>query len=138
LKNIRLYLILGTILFAVTSVACKKSIFLSDYRDQWLGRYNYDLELSGWQPDTIYPVQHQSGVLFVEARGNNSVIIRLENSARWWQCEVADNGHLTLVKGDITYWREFEGCFPESDSLYINCSYFSPGSGARFRYFCNK
>ena len=138
MKKIGLYLILGIILFAVTIVACKKSNSSPDYRDQWLGGYNYDVRICRWYPDTAYAPEYEHGNLFVEIVADSSLNIRIDNSTRHWQCKVSENGDLTFVSGDPNYWRYFDGLFVTSDSLDMYCTNYSPGAGVSFEYSCKK
>ena len=139
MKRTGLLLAIVTIVFALAFAACKKDKDpepAKDYRDAWVGGYFYNLRFSYWDPDTSY-VNHYSGTLSVTSVGDKFVGIQLSDSTRYWLCEVSNDGNLTFIEGN-SYWREFEGSFPKSDSLYLDCANYGPGAGARLTYKCNR
>ena len=127
-------------MFALLIVACKKDNKTdnpsSDYRDAWIGGYFYNLRYSYWDPDTSY-VKHYTGTLTVESVGDNCVGIQLADSTRYWLCEISTDGYMTLVNSN-NVWRQFEGNFPKSDSLYFYCTNYGPGAGVSLKYTCNR
>ena len=133
-KSVGLYWTIGVVLFALLMVACKKEP--SDYRCVWVGCYDYNARISTWYPDHG-TTQYQSGNLSVASASDSCVNIMLSDSTRYWLCKVSVDGNLTLVESNSAM-REFEGCFPQSDSLYIDCANYGPGTGISWTYYCKK
>jgi hypothetical protein len=112
----------------------------NDYDCKWCGTYHYIADVYTWTgPDNVQTTYEFHGDLQVSCiKGKEEVFMALlPDSAMTWQCTVAEDGKLTLVKSNQSY-RSFQGRFIVPDSLDFECAYFSPGSGIEWHFRCQR
>lgn len=119
------------LLVASLAVACGKE----DYRDAWVGDYNYSCHYYSWNPIGSGADYVTTGFLRVDYEGDSCVRISLADDSKNWLCNVDASGSLTIIGNE---YRLFHGYFGAPDSLVFYCSYFSPGAGSAWDYQCQK
>ncbi|MBR6899859.1 MAG: hypothetical protein IKN29_06170 [Bacteroidales bacterium] len=132
----KIYLTAWVLLICLSALSCGKEPAPVDYRDGWIGSYDYDGERYNWWPTGSSPHYYFSGSLTVNALEDSSVRIELcDSTAEIIDCRVDKNGKLVLSGNQ---YRGFKGEFIGADSLYFCCSNFSPGAGAAREFHCKK
>ena len=125
-------------IISLLTVSCNKD---NDPGKKWVGTYHYIVNVSAWagpgnEYDTTYVSNGDLQVSYI--KGKEGVFIALlPDSAKTWQCSVAEDGKLTLVESNQSY-KSFQGRFIVPDSLDFECAYFSPGSGIDWHFRCQR
>lgn len=134
MKIIKIIVFPVAFLFAV---ACgNEEQEMPDYRDAWVGTYDYVVESYGWSPIDSYSYPNDTGRIDVLAVDSCYICMKLQSdTSKKWLCRVALRGDLYLVDGQ---YRQFGGLFFGTDSLKFHCANFSPGAGSAWTYWCKK
>jgi len=121
-------------LICFSALSCEKEPTTTDYRDGWVGSYNYNGENYSWLPTGYSPTTYFTGSLTVNAYEDSCVRIQLcDSTAEEIVCKVGVDGSLKLVGNQ---YRGFRGNFFDADSLYFYCTNYTPGAGNAKEYHC--